>query len=133
MTSKLTVKISVGLTHAREWPNGKPVKSEPINNGQMRHTLEDGRVMTVSSPNYCLDYLSTWVGAAPGETYDIRIAIAGVSSVEGFFEVWNFDIGEIRNYAFAKTIRITHLETGEVFTGAELETSLKSQGKNHCK
>lgn len=127
MASQLKVTISVGLTQGRAWPNGKPVKSEAMTDGRTRHALEDGRVMTVGSANYCLDYLSTWVSAEEGETYDVRIAIAGLSSVEGFFEAWNFDIGEVRNYAFAKSVRITHLQTGEVFTGTELEASLRSQ------
>jgi hypothetical protein len=110
------------------WVSGKPVCSETLADGRSRHTLIDGRIMTVSAaPTYCLEYLSTWVGAEEGETYPVNIAIAGLSSVEDFFEVWNFDIGEVRNYWFEKTVRITHLETGETFTGEELAAALRAQ------
>jgi len=81
--------------------------------------------MTVDKPNYRLDYLSTWIGSEAGETYSVDIAISGLSSTPGFYETWNFDIGEVRNYAFGKTVRITHLETGEIFTGEELQKALQ--------
>ncbi|MDK3025447.1 hypothetical protein QO239_22880 [Cupriavidus taiwanensis] len=55
----------------------------------------------------------------------MNIAIAGPSAVEGFYEVWNFDIGEARNYSFEKTVRLTHLITGETYTGEEVRAALK--------
>jgi hypothetical protein len=126
MTVQPKITVSVGMSSRHSWPNGKPVALETLPDGRTRHTLEDGRAMTVGVPNYRLDYLSTWVGAEEGETYSVNITIAGLSNVEGFFEVWNFDIGEVRNYSFAKTVCVTHLQTGEVFTGAELEASLRA-------
>lgn len=83
--------------------------------------MEDGRLITVSKPTYRLEYLSTWVGTEPGETYPVNIAIVGNSLTEGFFEAWNFDIGEMRNYSFKKTVCIIHLETGGAFTGSEVK------------
>jgi hypothetical protein len=118
------IKISVGLTTNYTWPNGKPVRSEILSNGKSRHFLEDGRAITLSEPNYRLEYLSSWVGSEPDESYDVNIAIIGLSSIKGFYEAWNFDINEVRNYSFAKTKRIVHLTTGEIFTGAELQESL---------
>jgi hypothetical protein len=118
------MKISIRVTSRYEWPNGKPVASAILSDGKIRHVLEDGRAVTVSEPNYRLEYLSTWVGAEQDETYDVNIAIVGLSPVEGFYQTWNFDIGELRNYSFAKTKRIVHLTTGEVFTGVELWDSL---------
>lgn len=118
------MKISLRLETPYAWPSGKPVRSETLSNGKHRHLLEDGRAITVSEPNYRLEYLSSWVGAKQNETYDVNIAIIGLSSVEGFFEVWNFDINEARNYSFAKTKRIVHLTTGETFSSAELRGSL---------
>lgn len=122
----IKISLSVGSRYPA-WPNGKPVRSDPLPDGRIRHVLEDGRIFTVGEPTYRLDYLSTWIGAAPGETYSVNIAIAGLSYVDGFFEVWNFDIDEVRCYAFRKTVRITHLKTGEVFNGEELEASLVAQ------
>lgn len=112
------------------WPNGKPVSSETLSDGRVRHTLEDGRTLTVGEPTYRLDYESTWVGSQPGDTYSVQIAISGPSSVPGFYEVWNFDIGEVRNYAFRKTVRIVHLKTGETFTGEEVRRSLEGDGSS---
>lgn len=117
------ITISVGISGSK-WPNGKPVSTEILPNGEKRHLMEDGRVMTVGQPTYRLEYLSTWVGAEPGETYPVNIAISGLSEVTGFYITWNFDIDELRNYAFHKTVSITHLETGESFTGEELCASL---------
>lgn len=127
MTTKPKITMSIGPGSRYSWPNGKPVSSEVLPDGRTRHALEDGRTITVGVPNYRLDYLSTWIGTEEGETYPVNIAIAGLSNVEGFFEVWNFDIGELRNYSFAKTVRVTHIQTGEIFTGAELEASLMAQ------
>lgn len=124
----MTIKISLSVgTRYAPWPDGRPVRSDPLPDGRVRHTLEDGRAFTVSEPTYKLDYLSNWVGVEPGTTYSVNIAIAGLSATAGFFEVWNFDIGAVRNYAFRKTLRITDLRTGEIFTGEELEASLASQ------
>jgi hypothetical protein len=118
------IKFSVGLRARHAWANGKPVKSEQLSDGKTRHLLEDGRTITVHEPTYRLEYLSTWLGADPDETYDINIAIIGLSLAQGFYEVWNFDIGEARNYSFSKTHRIVDLKTGQEFTGQELRDSL---------
>jgi hypothetical protein len=85
MTDSPKITISIGLGSRYSWPNGKPVKSEQLPDGRTRHTLGDGRAMTVGAPNYSLDYLSTWVGVEEGKTYSVNIAIAGLSPVEGFF------------------------------------------------
>ncbi|MEC4722846.1 hypothetical protein RY831_27170 [Noviherbaspirillum sp. CPCC 100848] len=123
----MEIKVSVGVGSRYSWPNGKPVSSEALPDGRTKHTLENGRIFTVSRPTYVLDYLSTWMGGEPDETYSVQIAIAGLSAMEGFYEVWNFDTGQARNYAFHKTARITHIGTGNVFTGEELEKLLRSQ------
>ena len=125
--SNFDITIEVGLGSRYSWPNGKPIKSENLDSGKVRHVLEDGRAVTVDEPDYKLDYISTRFGSAVDDTYEVRIAICGVSAVDGFYDVWNFDINEFRSYAFRKTVRVTHLETGEVFTGAELEASLRSK------
>jgi hypothetical protein len=114
------IKISVGLHNRFSWPNGTPIKSEVLADGRTVHLLEDGRKITVSQPNYRLEYQSTWIGAEPDETYDVNIAFVGLSLVEGFYEAWNFDMGKLRSYSFTKTHRIVHLVSGEIFTGEEL-------------
>jgi hypothetical protein len=93
----------------------------------VKHTLEDGRSMTVTKPTYRLFYLSTWIGAEPGETYEVNISLAGLSEIQGFYTTWNFDIGERRDYRFDKTVQIVHLVTGEILTGKALEASLVEQ------
>lgn len=125
----MKVTISVGLVGGRySWPNGKPTESEVLPDGRTRHLLEDGRRFTVAvKPTYAMEYLSTWVGAEPGDTYTVHIAIAGMSAVEGFYEAWNYDISQVRNYAFAKTMQVTDLETGDVLSGPEFERALRSQ------
>ncbi len=119
--------IKVSCTEQSTWPTGKPISSETLENGKVKHTLEDGRSMTVSKPTYRLYYLSTWHGAQPGETYEVNIALAGLSSIKGFYTTWNFDIGERRDYRFDKTVQIVHLRTGVMLTGAELEVDLVKQ------
>ena len=126
MESSFSIKISSG----HEWPNGKPVESVQLDDGKTRHLMEDGRLVTVSKPTYRLEYLSTWVGAEPDETYPVNIAIVGNSRTEGFFEAWNFDIGEMRNYSFKKIVRIVHLQTGEPFTGSEVKEYLSPASKH---
>jgi hypothetical protein len=119
-------KITLSLTAVKMWPNGKPIRSDILNDGKTRHLLEDGRAIIVSEPNYRLEYRSSWVGAEADETYHVSIAIIGPSSIIGFYEVWNFDSNEVRNYSFAKTKRIVHLTTGQVFIGAVLQELLIS-------
>lgn len=109
-----------------QWPNGKPVASEPLPDGRVRYQLESGRLLTVGQPTYRVDYVSTWVGTEPGETYAIRLALIGLSNVDGFYEAWNFDIGEVRNYRFDKTVLVTHLETGETFNTVEFEDAVRA-------
>ena len=57
----------------------------------------------------------------------MRVGISGLSSVEGFYEVWNYDINELRCYAFRKTVRVSHMETGEEFSGPDFEAALRAQ------
>lgn len=105
-----------GIGHRHSWPNGKPVRSEKLPDGQYRHTLDDGRKITVGPlPTYRIDYLSTFVGAAPGETYEINVSLGGLADEAGFYWAWNFDIGdagELRHYRFDKTVKITDLSDG---------------------
>jgi hypothetical protein len=119
----VTFSVSVGSRH--EWPSGRPTSSEQLPDGRVRHQLEDGRAVIVREPTYRVDYLSTWVGAKPEDTYPINLALIGLSSIEGFYEAWNFDIGELRSYKFTKTIRATHLSTGEAFNAEEFEAGVR--------
>lgn len=83
--------------------------------------MSDGRIVTVPAlPRYRIDYLSTWVDSEPDETYEINVTFSGLSSTRGYIEVWNFDIGQLRNYAFNKIMRVTDLNTDEWCTGQEL-------------
>ena len=109
------------------WPNGKPTYSELLPDGCTRHLLADGREFTVpSKPSYLLDYLANGFVSKSDDTYHANVAFAGLSAVEGFYEVWNFDISEVRQYSFERTVRLTHVETGEVFSPAELEAGLRA-------
>jgi hypothetical protein len=110
------------------WPNGKPTRSELLPDGRTVHTLEDGRQFLVPiRPIYLMDYLPAWADSAPDETHPVNIALAGLSSIdEGCYEVWNFDIGEVRNYLFARTVRVTRIDTGETYSGEEFERALRS-------
>ncbi|WP_293403189.1 hypothetical protein [Polaromonas sp.] len=125
--SQFGVNISIGLSSGHQWPNGKPIHSEALPDGSTRHTLEDGRKLTVGKPTQQLEYISTWVGAAEGETYSVVIGIIGLSAVPGFYEVWNYDINAMRSYAFRKTVSITQLDTGESYTAEDLEKVLQSR------
>ena len=121
------VTITVGFGGRSGWPNGKPIKSERLPDGRYCHTLEDGRLMTVGAPSYRIDYLSTWVGSSPGETYEIKAAIGGLTDAPGWYWAWNFDIGELgelRHYRFDKTVRITALADGWAITGEALREQL---------
>lgn len=126
------ITITAELTSGRQWPNGKPIHTELLSDGRTKHTLEGGRKLIVSEPTYLMDYQSNWVGAKSGDTYSVKIAISGLSAAAGFFEAWNFDISEVRNYAFSKTVRIKHLTTGDVFTGEELQTALQNNATEPC-
>lgn len=123
-----SITVRIGISGDYEWPNGKPISSIELEDGRVKHTLEDGRAFIVSTPNYRLDYQSTWIGSVQGDTYSVNVAIVGLCEVAGFFTCWNFDIGELRCYAFHKTVRLVHLETGEVLSSLELEASLNEQG-----
>jgi hypothetical protein len=79
------IKITVGLGSG--WPNGTPLKSESLPNGCTRHVMEDGRVITVGAPNYKLEYQSWFVGAGPKDTYEVNIALGGLSARKGFSRV----------------------------------------------
>ena len=121
MTSEIKVTVSIGMGSRYDWPNGKPISSEPLADGRVLHLLEDGRTITVKDPMYRLDYQSSRFGAEPGDTYPVNIALIGLSSVAGFYEVWNFDKQEVRSYSFAKTVRLTDLESDEVYSVDELK------------
>lgn len=120
-----TVTISINVGVRQRWPNGRPISSEKLSDGRVRHELEDGRVVTVSEATYRVEYLSTWVGAELGDTYSINLALIGLSSIEGYYETWNFDIGEFRSYKFAKTVRVTHLRTEQTFNTEEFEAGVR--------
>ncbi len=105
-------------------PPGKPVKSEWMNDGRRRHTLPDGRRFTVGRSRYRLDYLATWAGAQPGETFAVRISIAGLAADPLYFEAWNHDLNELGRYAFHKAACITDVASGESITGEELRVQM---------
>ena len=117
----MSIKISATIGSRHSWPNGKPVASVPLPDGRVQHTLEDGRQIKVSKATHVLDYESTFVGAEPGETYSINVALSGNTLHGSFYEVWNFDINELRHYAFSKTVRLRNIVTGDEFSGQELE------------
>jgi hypothetical protein len=121
---QVKIKITVSEGAERRFPDGKPIISEKLPSGAMRHTMSDGRVLTVHTPTYTLHYLSNWVGVPPGTTYQVPVAISGLSTVDGYFEAWNFDLNELRNYSFSKTVKIVHMKTGEEITGMELKKDL---------
>lgn len=119
------IKIYAGIERSK-WPNGTPIRSDRLPDGRTVHLLKDGRKITVSQPNFRLEYQSTWVGAESDETYDVSIAFVGLSLTEGFYEVWNFDTDKLRSYSFKKTHRVVHLISGEIFTGEELISVLRN-------
>lgn len=121
---QLKIKITVSEGAERRFPEGKPIRSEELPGGAVRHTMSDGRVLTVHTPTYTLHYLSSWVGVSPGSTYQVPVAISGLSTVDGYYEAWNFELNELRSYSFDKTAKIVHLKTGEEITGAELKRDL---------
>jgi len=120
----MNIKISATVGSRHSWPNGKPVASVSLPDGRVQHTLEDGRLITVSKATHVLDYESTFVGAKPGATYSINVALSGNTLDGCFYEVWNFDINELRHYAFSKTVRLRSIATGDEFSGQELEQLL---------
>lgn len=126
MPKDLTVHLSAALSSPSKFPNGDPIAVEKLADGASRYTMEDGRLITVSTPNYTLQYESSWVGSTPGEYYEVPIALSGAMPVAGYFEAWNFEINALRHYAFSKTIRVISLTDGESFTGMELYESLKT-------
>ena len=58
-------------------------------------------------------------------SYVVKVSLAGASARGGCFDTWNFDYGEMRTYSYAKTLRLTDLETGAAFTGAELQAAIE--------
>lgn len=113
------MKVALGPA----WPDTSTVRSTQLSDGRIRHELADGRAIVVSEPNYELQYRFT--GMFDSDTFKARIALAGLAERPGCFEAWNFDVNALRIYAFAKTIQLVHLKTGETFTGAELQASLE--------
>lgn len=118
-----TFDVTMTVTLEPSWPDTTTVNSTHLPDGRIRHELADGRAIVVSEPNYELEYrLISMFGS---DTFKVRIALAGLAERPTCFEAWNFDVNALRTYAFAKTIRIVHLQTGEAFTGAELQASLE--------
>ena len=118
-TFDITMKVALGPA----WPDTSTVRSTQISHGRIRHELADGRAIVVSEPNYELEYRV--ISMFESDTFKARIALAGLAERPGCFEAWNFDVNALRAYAFAKTVQIVHLQTGESFTGAELQASLE--------
>jgi len=81
-----------------------------------------------AEPEYLLAYLSAFIEAEPGDTYDVRVSLIGRSSQPGFVECWNYDIGEVRNYAYAKIVRLTDLDSGEVYDSREIRAAFEPSG-----
>lgn len=90
--------------------------------------MEDGRRLTVGKPTYTLHYLSSWVGSEADDTYEVPIALSGLHDQKGHYEAWNFDLNELRNYAFIKTKKLVQIDTGIEITGDELMRELTTIG-----
>lgn len=95
------------------------LSSETLPDGRIRHQLADRRTLTIPpAPTHRMEYLSTWVDSEPGETYDINIAPIGPCSATGYCEVWNYDSGKVRSYAYDKIVRLVSLVDGQVYERA---------------
>lgn len=120
----VNIRISLERSGYR-FPDGKPVKAEALPDGRTTYTMADGRVMTPPRFNdYLIDYQSNFVGAKDGDTYQIPVSFSGLSSVRGFVECWNYEISELRNYAFDKIVRVISVDGGWSLTGEELRLQL---------
>lgn len=109
-----------------DWPDGKPQATEALPDGRARHTMADGRVLTIpGAATHRLEYLSTWVGA--GATYAVSITLIGASHVDGFYEAWNYDIGEVRHYRFDKTVRLVDVRTGTEHSSDEIREAISEK------
>jgi hypothetical protein len=107
--------LSVGVVGST-WPN--VVKTEVLPEGRTRHTLDDGVVLTVEAdPTYILEYESRFVGAEPGETFEVRVSLTGRSNAEGTFEAWNFDRSTLRNSPLRKLHELRIFRTGHPSPG----------------
>lgn len=71
-----------------------------------------------ADPKYRMEYLSSWMGAEPGDTYAIAVNLVGLSQVVGYCEAWNFDQNNLRSYAFHKIVRLVDLHDGHTFEDA---------------
>ena len=119
------VSINIPDDERPAWPNGSPVKTHTLPDGRTRNHMQDGRILTVPAfPSHVIEYLSTWIDSEPGETYSINASFSGLSMETGFVEVWNYDIGEVRNYAFHKISSVTCIEDGKIHSGYELSKEL---------
>lgn len=117
--------LTIKVTSTRLFPSGKPVSSALLEDGRTRHQLVDGRGLTVPPAHgYVIDYQSTFVNAKPGDTYPCCVSFVGLSSVPGFVETWDHDIGEVRCYAFDKIVKVTSVIEGWSVTGEELREQL---------
>lgn len=95
------------------------VASDALGDGRVRHHLSDGRTVVVGPPTYDLEYRSMTSGS-----FRTQVSLAGLSAHPGCFDTWNYDQNGPRTYAFAKTIALTHLQTGERWTADELQAAL---------
>jgi len=113
-------------------PNRKPVSSESLADGKVRHTLEDGRIVVVGDPDreYRLEYLASYVGSFLGETYEVNVLILGPGSSSAHFEAWNCETNETREYLFEYTVGLTHIATGHRFTAQQLKDFLRPLARN---
>lgn len=119
----VSIKVSSGRSR---WPSSVPEKSEPLEDGRVRHTMADGLVLVVPAAHtHTLHYQSTFVGSEPGDYYEIPVAFVGRCPYEdGFIMCWDYDKNQRRSYMLEKILCVIDAEDGYVFSRADLENSL---------
>jgi hypothetical protein len=122
------LKMKIELKATKRWGNSKPLASTKQPDGRTTHVLADGRKLTVGRPTHILYYQSSWVGSEACDTYEVPIALSGAHDSEGFYEAWNFDLQEVRNYAFKKTKKLVQIDNGTEISGDELMRALAPSG-----